>query len=153
MELHGFVQSMIELDGFAIEVAASLGGVTRDMLANWDRTGFLLPSVAAKRRGVARRYSFRDVVAIRVVGELRAKGITHQALRKVVEYLCARTGLSPTEAIAATNIVTDGHDLYEVNGDVSVSALRRPGQRMLLVVPLDELVTELQAKARALRAA
>jgi len=144
---------MIELDGFTIETAASLGGVTRDTLANWDRSGFLSPSVPAKRRGVARRYSFRDVVAVRVVGELRMKGITHQALRKVVEYLCARTGLSPTEAIAATNLITDGHDVYEVKGDVSVSTLRRPGQRMLLMVPLDELVTELQAKARALRAA
>jgi DNA-binding transcriptional MerR regulator len=140
-------------EGFPTEFAAKLGGVTLDMLANWDRTGFLSPSVPAKRRGISRRYSFRDVVAVRVVGELRTKGITHQALRKVVEYLCARTGLSPTEAIAATNLITDGHDVYEVAGDASISTLRRPGQRMLLMVPLDELVAELQAKARALRAA
>jgi DNA-binding transcriptional MerR regulator len=140
-------------EGFPTEVAAKLGGVTLDMLANWDRTGFLSPSVPAKRRGISRRYSFRDVVAIRVVGELRTRGITHQALRKVVLYLCARTSLSPTDALASTNLVTDGHDVFEVKGDVSISTLHRPGQRMLLMVPLDELVTELQTKARALCAA
>jgi DNA-binding transcriptional MerR regulator len=140
-------------EGFPTEVAAKLGGVTLDMLANWDRTGFLSPSVPAKRRGISRRYSFRDVVAIRVVGELRAEGIPLQALRKVVAYLVKRTGLSPTEALASTSLVTDGRDVYEVNGDASISTLHRPGQRLLLMVPLAELVADLQAKARALRAA
>ena len=140
-------------DGFPTDVAAKLGNVTPKMLENWDTTGFLSPSVPAKRRGISRRYSFRDVVAIRVARDLKHEGIHLQALRKVVAYLAARTGLSPTEAIAATNLITDGHDVYEVKGDVSISTLRRPGQRMLLMVPLDELVAELQAKARALRAA
>jgi hypothetical protein len=84
---------------------------------------------------------------------LKQEGIPLQALRKVVAYLAARTGLSPTDALASTSLVTDGHDVYEVAGDASISTLRRPGQRMLLMVPLDELVAELQAKARALRAA
>jgi DNA-binding transcriptional MerR regulator len=141
-------------DGFPTDVAAKLGKVTPKMLENWDTTGFLSPSVPAKRRGISRRYSFRDVVAIRVAGELRAEGIPLQALRKVVKYLCARKGLSPNEALASTNLVSDGHDVYEITGDVvSISTLRRPGQRMLLMVPLDELVAELQAKARTLRAA
>jgi DNA-binding transcriptional MerR regulator len=161
MELHRFVPSKytgvwnpwIEARGFTIDVAATLGGVTRDMLANWDRTGFLAPSMAAPRRGMPRRYSFRDLVAIRVVAELRTQGITHQALRKVVTYLCARSGLSPKEAIAATNLIADGDDVYEVQGDVPISALRRPGRSMLLMVPLDELVTKLQDQARALLAA
>jgi DNA-binding transcriptional MerR regulator len=140
-------------DGFPTDVAARLGDVTPKMLENWEATGFLAPSVRAKRRGISRRYSFRDVVAIRVTGQLRAEGIPLQALRKVVQYLCHRTGLSPTEALASTNLVTDGRDVYEVKGEVSISTLRRPGQRMLLVVALDELVADLQAKARALRAA
>jgi DNA-binding transcriptional MerR regulator len=144
---------MDHLEGFQTEVAAKLGGVTVDMLANWDRTGFLSPSVPAKRRGISRRYSFRDLVAVRVAAQLRAEGIPLQALRKVVAYLCARTGLSPTEALAATNLVTDGQDVHEVTGEASISTLRRPGQRMLLMVPLDAVVTELQARARALRAA
>jgi DNA-binding transcriptional MerR regulator len=140
-------------DGFPTDVAAKLGSVTPKMLENWDASGFLSPSEPAKRRGISRRYSFRDVVAIRVVSELRAEGFPLQALRKVVAYLCARTGLTPTDALASTSLITDGHDVYEITGDVSTSTLRRPGQRMLLMVPLGELVAELQAKARALRAA
>jgi len=153
MEVHPFVDGMDETNGFPTDVAANLGKVTPKMLENWDMTGFMSPSVPAKRRGISRRYSFRDVVAIRVVSELRSEGIPLQALRKVVRYLCSRTGLTPTEAVASTNLITDGRDVFEVKGDVSISTLRRPGQRMLLMVPLDELVAELQAKARALRAA
>ena len=140
-------------DGFPTDVAAKLGGVTPKMLENWETTRFISPSFPAKRRGISRRYSFRDVVAIRIAGQLRAEGIPLQALRKVVQYLCARTGLSPTEALASTSLVTDGRDVYEVKGEVSISTLRRPGQRMLLVVALDELVAELQAQTRALSAA
>lgn len=154
MDLHRFVKRM-DPAAFPIEVAASLGGVTRDMLANWDTTGFLCPSVPALRRGISRRYSFRDLVAIRVAGQLRAEGIPMQALRKVVSYLCTCDGLSPTEALASTSLVTDGRDVYETTGDVMLSTFRRPGQRalMLLVVSLDEVVRDLQAKTRALRAA
>jgi hypothetical protein len=66
-----------------------------------------------------------------------------------VEYLRKRKGLSATEALASTSLVTDGHDVFELEGDVTLSALRRPGQRVVFVVPFDELVTELQIKARA----
>jgi DNA-binding transcriptional MerR regulator len=154
MELHHLLTMMIASDGFTTKTATALAGVSRATLERWDRSGFLSPSVPAKRRGISREYSFRDIVAIRVASELKREGIPLQALRKVVAYLCARTGLSPTDALASTNLVTDGRDVYEVQGDVvSISTLRRPGQRMLLMVPLDELVRELQIKARALSAA
>lgn len=125
-------------------------------LDNWDRRGFLKASVQpAGGHGVSRIYSFRDLIAIRVAAALRERSIDVRNLRRVVEYLRKRKGLdlSASEVLASTVLVTDGHDLYEVAGDGSISTLRRPGQRMLLMVPLDELVAELQAKARALCAA
>ncbi len=137
--------------GFPVDVAAKLCGVSEVTLDNWARRSkFLVPSVPAPRRGVSKRYSFRDLVAIRVAGELRAAGISVAALHRVVKYLRARKGLTAVEALASTQLVTDGHDVYEVTGDQSISALRRPGQRVLFVVPLSELVTELQTNARAL---
>jgi DNA-binding transcriptional MerR regulator len=140
--------------GYPTPIAAKLTGVSVATLDNWDRRGFLKASIhPAGGHGVSRVYGFRDLIAIRVARELKQEGIPLQALRKVVAYLAARTGLSPTDALASTSLVTDGHDVYEVAGDASISTLRRPGQRMLLMVPLDELVAELQAKARALRAA
>jgi DNA-binding transcriptional MerR regulator len=141
-------------DGFPTPIAAKITGVSVDTLDSWERRGFLKASIRpAGGHGVARVYSFRDLIAVRVAHELRSTGIPPQALRKVVAYLCARRGLSPTDALASTNLVTDGRDVYEVNGDVTLSTLRRPGQRMLLMLPLDEFVAELQANARALRAA
>jgi DNA-binding transcriptional MerR regulator len=140
--------------GFPTSIAAKLTGASVATLDNWERRGFLKASIhQAGGHGIARVYSFRDLVAIRVALDLTQEGIPLQALRKVVKYLCARTKLSPAEALAATKLVTDGRDVYEVKGDASVSTLIRPGQRMLLMVPLDAVVSELQAKARALRAA
>ncbi len=145
---------MTAREGFTTPLVAKLTGVSALTLENWDRRGFIKPSIAdAPTRGVSRIYSFRDLVAIRVVCDLRAAGISLQALSRVVKYLRGRKGLSTTEILASTTLVTDGHDVYEVEGAMTVSALRRPGQRVLFVVPLDELVTELQAKTRALRAA
>ena len=48
----------------------------------------------------------------------RGAGVTLQMLRKVVAYLRARDGLSATEVLARTNLVTDGERVYEVEGDV-----------------------------------
>jgi DNA-binding transcriptional MerR regulator len=142
-------------EGFPTTVAAKLGKVTTKALEHWDVTGFLSPSVPPKRRGISARYSFRDVVAIRVVAELRAEGFSLQSLRKIVAYLCTRKGhLSPTDALASTRLVAVGRDVFEIEDDVvTISTLLRPGQRLLLMVPLGEVVAELQAKARALRAA
>lgn len=141
--------------GFPTPVAAKLTDVSVATLDNWDRRGFLKASVQpAGGHGVSRVYSFRDLIAIRIAADLR-QSIDVRNLRRVVDYLRKRKGLelSASEVLASTSLVTDGHDVYEVAGDVSVSTLRRPGQRMLLMVPLGELVAELQAKAHALRAA
>jgi DNA-binding transcriptional MerR regulator len=151
MELSG---KHLMIDGFPTELTARLTGVSRSLLETWLRTKFLLPSVPAERRGVSATYSFQDLVAIRVVAQLRDAGISPQALRRVVEYLRSRKGLSTTtEALVGTTLITDGQDVFEVVDEVTFSALKRPGQRVLFVVPLGELVTELQAKARAQHAA
>jgi DNA-binding transcriptional MerR regulator len=138
---------------FSSEEAAKLARLPVQRLKDWDRSGFLTASVPAKRRGVSRRYTFRDVIALRVAAELRQSGISLQLLRKVVDYLRAREGLSSTEVLARTNLVTSGDQVYEVAGDVT---LHLPsGQRMMVhvTIPLDQVVSEIQRKARALRRA
>jgi MerR family transcriptional regulator/heat shock protein HspR len=138
---------------FPTDVAAKLGKVTPKTLERWQATGFLSPTVPAPQRGRSALYTFADVVAIRIAAQLRAEGASLQGLRRVVAYLSKRKGLSPTQALATTHLVTDGHDVYELAGDVSISTLRRPGQRtmLLLIVPLHDVVAELQV--RAVRAA
>jgi DNA-binding transcriptional MerR regulator len=138
---------------FSSEEAAKLARLPVQRLKDWDKSGFLIASVPAKRRGVSRGYTFRDVIALRVAAELRESGVSLQLLRKVVDYLRAREGLSGTEVLARTNLVTNGEQVYEVAGDVT---LHLPsGQRMMVhvTIPLDQVVREVQRKARALRRA
>jgi DNA-binding transcriptional MerR regulator len=136
---------------FSTDEAAKLARVHPQRLTDWDQSGFLKASVPAKRRGVSRRYTFRDVVAVRVVGELRKAGISLQVLRKIVAYLRSRDGLSATEVLARTNLVTDGDKVFEVSGDVTIHV--PSGQRTMVhvTVPLDMVVSDLQRKARSLR--
>lgn len=68
------------------EQAARLGRISVDQVRYWDRTGFFTPSIAYENRRSAfsRIYSFDDVVALRVLGELRkAYGVPLQHLRRV----------------------------------------------------------------------
>ena len=136
-------------DSYPTPLASKLTGVGVATLNSWDRRDFLKPSIRpAGGDGVARVYSFRDLIAIVVTRDLTEKGIPPLALRKIVAYLATRTDLSSTDVLASTSLVSDGDDVYEVADNVSVSTLRRPGQRMLLMMPLNEFVAELQTKMR-----
>lgn len=57
---------------FTIDQAARLTGVSRRQLASWDRDGFFTPSVSdGERAAYARLYSFRDLLSLKVLNQLR----------------------------------------------------------------------------------
>lgn len=136
---------------FPTTLAAKIARVSVETLENWRRRQILQPSGAmtSRRGGPACGYTFRDLVAIRVLVALSEGGIDLRALRRVVDYLGKRKGLSATDAIASTLLITDGHDVYEIDGNTPVSALRRPGQTVFHGVVLDTLVAEVQRDTRA----
>jgi uncharacterized protein (DUF433 family) len=75
---------------FTEEQTERLTGVSRRQLQHWDRTAFFVPSMAAGNRRLAysRLYSFRDIVSLRVINELRNKaGVSLPHLREVKEKL------------------------------------------------------------------
>ena len=75
---------------FSETEAAKLSGVRVGQLRRWDRLGFLRPSYADDNRRLpyGRIYSFRDIVTLRVLGQLRnVHGVPMQHLRKVSEAL------------------------------------------------------------------
>lgn len=74
------------IGAFSEEDAARLTGLSLAQLRGWDRTGFLQPSYAPdnRRQPYSRVYSFRDIVSLRVLAQLRkAYGVPLQHLRKV----------------------------------------------------------------------
>jgi len=91
-------------------------------------------------------------VAIRVIAELREAGIKPRALHRVVRYLSTHTGLGTTDVLTTTNLVTNGFDVFELTDSATISTLRKPGQSVLFVVPLGELVHEIRASAKAFAA-
>jgi DNA-binding transcriptional MerR regulator len=143
---------MQTVEGFSSGQASKLARLPVAKLDQWERTGFLRASIPAKSRGFSRLYTFRDVIALRVAGELRAAGVSVQMLRRITAYLRARDGLTATDALASTNLVMNGDNVYEVMGDVVINV--PSGQRMIVnVIPLHAVVREVQRTVRALRAA
>jgi DNA-binding transcriptional MerR regulator len=130
-------------EGFRIQQVEQFTGVDRRTLDYWDTSGFLRPSIQqATGRGSQRLWSFEDLVALRVAGQLRAAGISLQALRKVIAHLRGRGADQP---LASTYLVSDGRDVFEVHGDVAISTLRQPGQSgFLWLVDLGRVVDELR---------
>jgi DNA-binding transcriptional MerR regulator len=143
--------------GFPSHVAAPLAGVTLRTLINWSARGFLLPSVSRGGRGTGNQsvYSFQDLVAIRVVDELRAQGIDVRHLRGVVAHIRKRDDVALDREIPASRLlISDGHFFMQLDDNVRVrdAVLRLPAQppKALLLVPLGAIVNKLQADARTL---
>ncbi len=77
---------MTEVIGaFTEEQTASLAGVSRAKLREWDRRGLLSPSLGVTEPHIpyGRLYSFRDLVSARVLGQLREAGVSYQDLIRV----------------------------------------------------------------------
>jgi uncharacterized protein (DUF433 family) len=94
---------------FSEEQAARLSGVSKFQLRYWDRTNFYVPSYAEENRRMSfsRVYSFKDIVALRVLHVLKNQsGVSLQQLREVGEEL-AVFGPDPDRWVAL--------DLYVLN--------------------------------------
>jgi DNA-binding transcriptional MerR regulator len=130
-------------EGFSSREVAKLSGMKFLTGDYWDRSGFLSPSLRrAQGRGSSRRYSFRDLIAIRTACALRKQGVPLQHLRHVVAYLRTVEGLE--HPLAGTRLIVAGDDVIMVRGDRAlVSVLRAPGQYVLrMVLDLERLVTD-----------
>jgi hypothetical protein len=106
-------------------------------------------------------YSFCDLVAIRVVDDLRSRGIDVRYLRPTVDYIRARKGLELDGVVPAdTFLITDGRTFRELQFGPSFGErvrgafqFHRTGPYSMLFIPFAQFVHELQAKARGVSAA
>ena len=81
---------MTVLLAFTLEQASRVTHIPERRIRYWDNTGILSPSLANKedRGAYSRIYSFRDLVGLRTIGELRDRfGVSLQCLRAVTERL------------------------------------------------------------------
>jgi hypothetical protein len=93
--------------------------------------------------------SFSDLLALRVARELREAGVSTRSLRRVVEFLRTRKGL--TSPLAECHLIVTGSDvLLATSREKIVSALRRPGQTAFaFVFDLGRTVEEMKQEINA----
>ncbi len=140
-------------EGFRGPAVCKIVGITYRQLDYWARTDLIRPSVAdARGSGTQRRYSYRDLVELKVIKGLLDAGVSLQSARKAVEYL--RTNLG--EDIATASLVIDGSGSVLVRTDGELVDLVRRGQGVLSIVALggvkealDAAITELHKPAEA----
>jgi DNA-binding transcriptional MerR regulator len=102
------------MDGFTAEQATRFTGCTAHQLRYWDRIGLVKPSVQATggRPGVRRLYSFRDLVALKVIRSLQEGGMSLQRVRRAYDYLRKKADLD--EHLSQVKLVTDGKSIFKV---------------------------------------
>ncbi len=115
-------------ESFSTGDAVRITGVSFRNIDHWARTKFIVPSIAdAKGTGSERKYSFSDLLALRVARELREAGISTQSLRRVIDFLRTRRGL--TNPLAECRMIVTGSDVQVATSrENMISALLRPGQ-------------------------
>lgn len=135
-------------DGFRGPQVCAIVGITYRQLDYWARTNLLRPSIAdAKGSGSQRRYSYTDLVELKVIKSLLDAGISLQSARRAVEYLRHHM----ESELATANLVLSGDSPILVRGDGEMIDLLRQGQGVLNIVPLGAMVGELDARILELR--
>lgn len=124
---------------FSTAEAARLTGLSARQLDHWDREGFLRPSLEkASGYGSARRYSFADVVRLRVAARLRAEGVGLAKIRRCAEVLAR---LDPEADLGQARLIVAGSAVLWARSDREVIDLLQDGQ-LVLVCSLGDAVAE-----------
>lgn len=129
-------------DGFRGAQVCSLVGITYRQLDYWARTGLLRPSITdATGSGSQRRYSYGDVLELKVIKRLLDAGLKLQQARQAVE--CLRGDLGAD--LASSQLVLIGSRSVLAQSDGEVVDLLAGGQGVFNILPLSGVVSELEA--------
>ncbi len=129
-------------EGYSGQKAAEIVGITYRQLDYWTRTDLITPSVAdAKGSGSKRRYSYRDLLELKVIKSLLDAGVALQSARKALEYLRENLG----EDLASANLVLNGSRSVLARTGEEIVDLLKSGQGVLNIVPLAGCKDEVDA--------
>ncbi|MEW6059758.1 MAG: MerR family transcriptional regulator [Actinomycetota bacterium] len=139
------------MEGFSAHQATRLTSCTPRQLRYWDQIGLVKPSIqqTGGRPGVPRLYSFRDLVALRVVKSLLDGGMSLQRVRRAWDYLNRRAALD--RHLSEVKLITDGVSIFKIarrSGEI-LDALRE-GQ-LAFFVAIDEIASGVEAKVGQFR--
>ena len=129
-------------EGFSGTHAAKVVGITYRQLDYWARTDLIRPSLSdAAGSGSRRRYSYKDLLELRVIKTLLDSGIKLESVRDVFEYLRDHVDTD----IASAHLVISGSSVVLAQGDELIDVLAR-GQGVLNVLSLAGVKHEVDAQ-------
>jgi DNA-binding transcriptional MerR regulator len=136
-------------EGFSGREAADIVGITYRQLDYWARTDLVRPSLAdARGSGSRRRYSYRDLIELKMIKSLLDAGQKLERVRAAFDYLRdLGDDLTSSQLVIAGDsvvLVRDGEDLIDVVN-------RYQGQGVLNLLALDGLVEQVDAAIVELR--
>jgi DNA-binding transcriptional MerR regulator len=136
------------IEGFSGPNVCAVVGITYRQLDYWARTDLVRPSLSdATGSGTRRRYSFEDLVVLRLVKRIVDAGNSLQAARRAIDMLRAAG-----DSVAGTSLVlTETGSVLAETEDMVIDLLRG-GQGSLFILPVDGVVAEVRAGIERLAA-
>ena len=135
-------------EGFRGPQVCAVVGITYRQLDYWARTDLLRPSISeAKGSGTQRRYSYRDLLELKVIKHLLDAGISLQQARRAIGYLRENLG----EEVASANLVLAVQQSVLARTGEEIVDLLKGGQGVLNIVPLAGVKEELDAAIHEFR--
>jgi DNA-binding transcriptional MerR regulator len=133
--------------GFNGAVSCRIVSISYRQLDYWARTGLVVPSISvAKGSGTQRLYSFTDMVVLRVVKNLLDTGVSLQQIRKAVEFLRKKKGVTDLSKIT---LMSDGATIYECKSSDEIYDLVQGGQGVFGIA-LQNVCKDVEGKLRKL---
>jgi len=140
-------------DAFSTAEASRLANLTPRQLDHWARRGFLRPTLEeASGYGSRRRYSFSDIVKLRVAARLRASGVGLARIRRCVEVL-KRLDSTGHADLGQARLIVAGNRVLWARSDQEVVDLVKEGQLVLVFSVAGAVEEAFGAIARASREA
>ena len=134
--------STVREEGFRGPQVCALVGITYRQLDYWARTDLLRPSITdATGSGSQRRYSYGDVLELKVIKRLLDAGLKLQQARQAVECLRGDLGV---DLASAQLVLADSRSILATS-DGELVDLLAGGQGVFNVLPLSGVVSELEA--------
>jgi DNA-binding transcriptional MerR regulator len=108
---------MASMTLFSTDVVLRVTGASANQLKYWVKIGLVTPTQDGKRY----LYSFRDIIRIKVVADLKNKGLSLQKIRKGIDNL-AKVLPADDDPLSKLIIFTDGHDMVAMEKGMYFSA-------------------------------
>lgn len=135
-----------------VKSAARISGLSVDMTNYLCRNSIVTPSGDKNRgHGTVRKYTYGDVLLLRVIAKLLTQGISALKLKKCLVALQKR-GNHTADLVSKKYVLTDGHNVYFGNS-IAIETMGSGQMVFAFVLDLDSLRREVNAKLTRRKAA